>query len=75
MLNAANPAWSMYPGLLPGAYHCLLAHGSDALKTRYLPPIVRGEWLSRMALTEPQAGSDLGLLRTRAVPRTTEAVA
>ena len=58
----------MAPGLLHGAYECLRHHGSDALKTAYLPQIASGEWLATMCLTEPQAGSDLGLVRTQAVP-------
>jgi alkylation response protein AidB-like acyl-CoA dehydrogenase len=69
MLVAANHAWTMYPGLLHGAYETIAAHASDELKARYLPRIVSGEWLAAMALTEPQAGSDLGLVRTRAEPR------
>jgi alkylation response protein AidB-like acyl-CoA dehydrogenase len=66
MLPACNHAWSMYPGLLHGAYETLKAHGNGALRERYLPKIVSGEWLAAMALTEPQAGSDLGTVRTRA---------
>jgi alkylation response protein AidB-like acyl-CoA dehydrogenase len=68
MLVAANHAWTMYPGLLDGAYRCLKAHGSAALQARYLGPIASGEWLATMCLTEPQAGSDLGAVRTRAQP-------
>ncbi len=68
MLSAANHAWTMYPGLLHGAYACLRAHASEELKARYLPKIASGEWLATMNLTEPSAGSDLGLLRTRAEP-------
>jgi len=67
MLSAANHAWTMFPGLLHGAYACLRQHGSATLKARYLPKLASGQWLATMALTEPQAGSDLGLLRTRAV--------
>ena len=67
-LAAANHGWTMAPGLLHGAYECLRHHGSDALKTAYLPQIASGEWLATMCLTEPQAGSDLGLVRTQAVP-------
>ena len=66
MLDACNHAWNMYPDLLHGAYETIKAHGSDSLKARYLAKLVRGEWLAAMALTEPHAGSDLGLLRTRA---------
>ncbi len=69
MLDACNHGWNMYPDLLHGAYETLKAHGSDALKARYLPKIASGEWLAAMALTEPQAGSDLGALRTRAEPQ------
>jgi alkylation response protein AidB-like acyl-CoA dehydrogenase len=69
MLVAANHGWTMHPGLLHGAYETIKAHASDELKARYLPRIVSGEWLAAMALTEPQAGSDLGLVRTRAEPR------
>ncbi len=65
MLSACNHGWTMYPDLLHGAYETLRAHGSEELKARYLAKIVSGEWLAAMALTEPQAGSDLGLLRTR----------
>ncbi len=69
MLNAANHAWTMYPGLLHGAYESLLAHGSPELRERYLHKVVSGEWLSTMCLTEAHAGTDLGLLNTRAEPR------
>jgi alkylation response protein AidB-like acyl-CoA dehydrogenase len=68
MLSSANLAWTMYPGLLHGAYAALAAHASEELKAHYLPKIVSGEWLATMCLTESHAGSDLGLLRTRAVP-------
>jgi alkylation response protein AidB-like acyl-CoA dehydrogenase len=66
MLSAANHAWAMYPGLLPGAYACLSRHANEILQSRYLPKVVSGEWLATMCLTEAHAGSDLGLLRTRA---------
>jgi len=69
MLSAANHGWTMAPGLLHGAYECLRHHGSDELKARYLEKIATGEWLATMCLTEPQAGSDLGLVRTKAVAR------
>jgi alkylation response protein AidB-like acyl-CoA dehydrogenase len=68
MLAAANHAWTMYPGLLHGAYECLHAHAAPELKARYLGKIVSGAWLSTMCLSEAQAGSDLGLLATRAAP-------
>jgi alkylation response protein AidB-like acyl-CoA dehydrogenase len=67
-LSGANHAWTMAPGLLHGAYECLKHHGSDALKAAYLPRIASGEWLATMCLTEAHAGSDLGLVRTRAMP-------
>ena len=63
---AANVAWSMYPGLSHGAYSALVAHGSDDLKATYLPKIVSGEWTGTMCLTEPHAGTDLGIIRTKA---------
>lgn len=69
MLLSCNQAWSMYPGLLHGAYATLAAHGSDTLKAEVLPKLASGEWLAAMALTEPQAGSDLGQVRTRAQPQ------
>jgi alkylation response protein AidB-like acyl-CoA dehydrogenase len=69
MLAAANHGWTMYPGLLHGACETLLHHGSAELKATYLPKLVSGEWLAAMALTEPQAGSDLGGVRTMAVPQ------
>ena len=68
MLAACNHAWSMYPGLLHGTYQTLHAHASPELKARFLGKVVSGEWLSTMCLTEAHAGSDLGLLRTRAEP-------
>ncbi|MDB5818496.1 MAG: Acyl-CoA dehydrogenase domain-like [Rhizobacter sp.] len=68
MLAAANHGWTMYPGLLHGAYECLHRHASPELKKRYLGKVVSGEWLATMCLTEAQAGSDLGLIRTRAEP-------
>jgi alkylation response protein AidB-like acyl-CoA dehydrogenase len=66
-LSAANHGWTMAPGLLHGSYECIKHHASPALKAIYLPKIASGEWLSTMCLTEPQAGSDLGLVRTKAV--------
>ena len=68
MTAAANHAWTMYPDLLHGAYACLRAHGSPELKQRYLAKIASGEWLATMNLTEPQAGSDLALVRSKAEP-------
>jgi len=68
MLNSANQAWTMYPGLSHGAYEALLAHGTDEQKKTYLPKLVSGEWTGTMCLTEPHCGTDLGLLRTKAEP-------
>ena len=68
MLNSANQAWTMYPGLSHGAYECLRAHGTEELKTTYLPKLTSGEWTGTMCLTEPHCGTDLGLLRTKAEP-------
>jgi len=66
MLAAANHGWTMYPGLLHGACEVLRHAAVPALRERYLPPLVSGQWLATMCLTEPQAGSDLGLVRTQA---------
>jgi alkylation response protein AidB-like acyl-CoA dehydrogenase len=68
-LNAANHGWSMAPGIQHGAYACVRHHGSDELKGRYLAKMASGEWLATMCLTEPHAGSDLGLARTKGVPQ------
>ncbi len=68
MLYAANHGWAMYAGLTQGAYRCLATYADDDLKTRFLPGIAAGTHLATMCLTEPQAGSDLNLLRTQAVP-------
>ena len=69
MLNSANQAWTMYPGLSHGAYAALQAHGNEAQKALYLPKLTSGEWTGTMCLTEPHCGTDLGLLRTRAEPQ------
>jgi alkylation response protein AidB-like acyl-CoA dehydrogenase len=66
MLNSANQAWTMYPGLTHGAYASLATHGTDAQKATYLGKMVSGEWTGTMCLTEPHCGTDLGLMRTRA---------
>ncbi|GAA3983892.1 acyl-CoA dehydrogenase C-terminal domain-containing protein [Comamonas faecalis] len=68
MLNSANQAWTMYPGLSHGAYEALHAHGTDEQKKLYLPKLTSGEWTGTMCLTEPHCGTDLGLLRTKAEP-------
>jgi alkylation response protein AidB-like acyl-CoA dehydrogenase len=69
MLNSANQAWTMYPGLSHGAYECLHSHGSDEQKRLYLAKLTDGTWTGTMCLTEPQCGTDLGLLRTKAEPQ------
>ena len=69
MLNSANQAWTMYPGLSHGAYECLHAHGTPEQKATYLPKLTSGEWTGTMCLTEPHCGTDLGLLRTKAEPQ------
>ena len=69
MLSAANHGWTMAPGLLHGAYECIKHHASALLKARYLHKLATGEWLATMCLTEPQAGSDLGMVRTKATPQ------
>ena len=69
MMNACNQSFTMYPGLTHGAYQALLAHGTPEQKALYLPKMVSGEWTGTMCLTEPQCGTDLGLLRTRAEPQ------
>ena len=66
MWNAANMAWALGPLLTCGAIEALTVHGSDDLKRVYLEKLVSGEWMGTMNLTEPQAGSDLAALRTRA---------
>ena len=69
MLNSANQAWTMYPGLSHGAYEALHAHGTDAQKQLYLPKLVSGEWPGTLCLTEPHCGTDLGMLRSKAEPQ------
>ena len=68
MWNSACMSFALCPLLTVGAVELLQAHGSDEQKQRYLGKLVTGEWTGTMNLTEPQAGSDLGALRTRAVP-------
>lgn len=69
MLNASNISFALCPLLTDGAIEALLTAGSDALKATYLEKLVTGEWTGSMNLTEPQAGSDLALVRTRAEPQ------
>ena len=68
MLNSANQAWTMYPGLSHGAYECLKTHGTAQQKASYLPKLTSGEWTGTMCLTEAHCGTDLGMLRTKAEP-------
>ncbi len=66
---SSNMAFAMYPGLTHGAIAALIAKGSDAQKVMYVPKMVSGEWGGTMNLTEPQCGTDLGLIRTKAEPQ------
>lgn len=68
-MSSANQAFSMYPGLTAGAISAILAKGSPEQQAKYVPKMVTCEWLGTMNLTEPQCGTDLGLIRTRAVPQ------
>ena len=68
MSSSANMAFSMYPDLTHGAYSAIHARGSDAQKALYLPKLASGQWGGTMNLTEPQCGTDLGLIRTKASP-------
>ncbi|MDX1464571.1 MAG: acyl-CoA dehydrogenase C-terminal domain-containing protein [Halomonas sp.] len=68
MICATNLAWGMYPGLSHGAADALRHHGSEAQKATYLTKLVEGTWTGTMCLTEPHCGTDLGLIKTRAVP-------
>jgi len=69
MLTSANMAFSMCPLLNQGAVHMLLHHASEEHKETFLPKMITGEWTGTMNLTEPQAGSDVGALSTKAVPQ------
>lgn len=68
MLCSSNMSFGMYPGLSEGAYRAILHHGSEDLKKTYLPKMITGEWAGTMCLTEPHCGTDLGLIRTKAIP-------
>ena len=68
MMYGANSSFALYPALTAGACLALNAHGSEELKTTYLPPLYEGRWAGSMCLTEPHSGTDLGLIRTKAVP-------
>ncbi len=69
MMNSANLSLSTYSGLTHGAYESIHAHGDEEQKRTYLPKLASGEWCGTMDLTEPQCGTDLGLMRTRAEPQ------
>jgi hypothetical protein len=69
MMNSANQAWTMYPGLTHGAYAALHTHGTAEQKQTYLHRMTSGEWTGTMCLTEPHCGTDLGLMRTKAEPQ------
>lgn len=72
MICSANFSFGMYPGLSQGAYEALHVFGTDAQKDMYLPRLIDGSWSGTMNLTEPHCGTDLGLIRTKAVPDETE---
>lgn len=68
--NSSNQAWTMYPGLTHGAYEALHAHGTPEQQSLYLPKFVSGQWTGTMCLTEAHCGTDLGLIKSKAVPQT-----
>eukprot|EP00697_Spironema_sp_BW2_P013872 gnl/Spiro4/4166_TR2082_c0_g1_i1.p1 gnl/Spiro4/4166_TR2082_c0_g1~~gnl/Spiro4/4166_TR2082_c0_g1_i1.p1 ORF type:complete len:647 (-),score=125.03 gnl/Spiro4/4166_TR2082_c0_g1_i1:108-1835(-) len=68
MTATANWSWTMYPGLSLGAMNTLIMHATPELQKKYLPKLCSGEWIGTMCLTEPQCGSDLAQVKTRAVP-------
>ena len=68
LICSTNLSFGTYPGLSHGTYNAIALHGSDEQKRRYLPKLVDGSWSGTMCLTEPQCGTDLGLIRTRAEP-------
>ena len=67
MLSAASLSFKLYSELSIGAYNCILRHGSDSIKKKFLPNMVKGTWSGTMCLTEPVCGTDLGLLKTKAI--------
>ena len=75
MICATNLAWGMYPGLSHGAADALRHHGTDEQKATYLTKLVEGVWTGTMCLTESHCGTDLGLIKTRAVPTEVDAYA
>lgn len=68
MMYAANTSFTLYPALTAGACLSVLNHGSEELKETYLPPMYEGRWSGSMCLTEPHCGTDLGIMKTKAVP-------
>ena len=69
MIASSNTSWGMYPGLTHGAMSAIHAHGTDEQKATYLTKLTAGEWTGTMCLTEAHCGTDLGLIKTRAVPQ------
>jgi len=67
MLSSASLSFKLYSELSIGAYNCILHHGKDSIKKKYLPNMVKGIWSGTMCLTEPVCGTDLGLLKTKAI--------
>ena len=68
MMGTANWSFTMYPGLSLGAMNTIMQHASEELKSRYMPPLTEGRWMGTMCLTEPQCGTDLGQVKTKAEP-------
>ncbi|MCA9579353.1 MAG: acyl-CoA dehydrogenase family protein, partial [Myxococcales bacterium] len=68
MMGTANWSFNMYPGLSLGAMNTIMLHGTDEQRDAYMPPLTEGRWMGTMCLTEPQCGTDLGLIKTKAVP-------
>src|SRR3546814_18582595 len=66
LLCSANVAFALYPGLTQGCFEAIAANGTDEQKNTYLPKLATGEWSGTMCMTEPQAGSDLAAVKTKA---------
>ena len=69
MMGTANWSFTMYPGLSLGCMNTIMLHGTDEQKSTFMPPLVEGRWLGTMCLTEPQCGTDLGQVKTKAEPQ------
>ncbi|MFP3354141.1 acyl-CoA dehydrogenase family protein, partial [Pseudoalteromonas sp. SIMBA_153] len=69
IIGTANWSWSMYPGLSTGCINTLLQYGTEEQKALYLPKLVEGSWAGTMCLTEPQCGTDLGQVKSKAIPQ------